>query len=448
MPRTSLALVTGLATTLTLLALAAGCEQASESKGGHAATPVTRVETVHPERHTVRRNVSEPGELQAFETATIHARIPGYVKAWTVNIGAHVKKGQLLAELSVPELVADVQQKKAAVEQAVAKHKLAGAAVKVAEANVAGAEAKLAEVRAGIKRADADLVRWQAEYRRVEELFQARAQTGSLLDETRNKLRASEATRDEVGAQVASAEVSVIQAVAARDQAHSDLGAAAAAIEVAKAEARHAEALLGYARIEAPFDGIVIQRNVDTGDLTQPGADQLPLFVIARSDIVTIWVAIPEVFAPAVNPGDRALIKLQAVPGPAIEGKVTRISWALDPKVRTLRAEIDIPNPDAKLQPGLYANATVIAEEHPDVLTLPATAVVNEQGKDYCVAVVDGKAARRPIRLGLSDGTRTEVVSGIKGDEAVVKANAASLADGQPVQLVEPANPPAPGAKS
>jgi RND family efflux transporter MFP subunit len=447
MPRTALFLVNGLATAVILLAMASGCEYASEGKGGQAATPVTRVEVVHLERHTVRRSVGEPGELQAFETATIHARIPGYVKAWNVNIGAHVKKGQLLAELSVPEVEADVQQKKAAVEQSLATHKLAGAAVKVAEANVAGAEAKLKEVRAGIKRADADLVRWQAEYQRVEQLFQARAQTGSLLDETRNKLRASEATRDEVAAQIATAEVAVIQAAAAREQAHSEVGAAAAAIEVAKADSRHADALLGFARIEAPFDGIVIQRNVDTGDLTQPGADQPPLFIIARSDIVTLWVAIPEFFAPAVNPGDRAEVKLQAVSGPTIQGEVTRTSWALDPKVRTLRAEIDIPNPEAKLQPGLYANVTVIAEEHPNVLTLPATAVVTEQGKDYCVVVVDGKVALRPTRVGLSDGTRTEVVSGIKEGEAVVKANAASLADGQPVQVVEPASPPAPGAK-
>jgi HlyD family secretion protein len=438
----------GLATALILLAVAAGCEDASEgSKGGQAALPITRVEVVHPERHTVRRTVREPGELQAFETATIHARIPGYVKAWNVNIGAHVKRGQSLAELSVPELVADVEQKKAAVDHAVAKHKLAGAAVKVAETNVAGAEAKLTVVRAGIKRADADRVRWQAEFQRVEQLFQAHAQTGSLLDETRNKLRASEAARDEVGAEVVSAEVAVLQARAAQDQAHSDVGGAAAAIEVAKADARHADALFGFARIEAPFDGIVIQRNVDTGDLTQPGADQPPLFVIAKSDIVTIWVAIPEIFAPTVNPGDRALVKLPAMPGPAIEGKVTRISWALDPRVRTLRAEIDIPNPDAKLQPGLYASATVIAEEHPDVLTLPATAVVSEEGKDYCVTVTAGRATRRPIRLGLSDGTRTEVVSGIKPEEAVVLVNAASLADGQPVHVAEPADAPAPGAK-
>jgi RND family efflux transporter MFP subunit len=447
MRRAAVSSASCLATAVILLGPAAGCEQSREDQGRQSASSLTRVEVVRPERHTVRRSVSEPGEIQAFETTAIHARVPGYVKSWNVNIGANVKKGQLLAELSVPELEADVQLKKAAVEQAVAKHKLAGAAVKVADANVAGAEAKLTEVRAGTKRADADLVRWQAEYQRVEQLFKARAQTGSLLDETRNKLHASEATRDEVSAQIVSAEVAVTQAGAARDQAHSDLGAAAAAIEVAKADARHAEALFGYSRIAAPFDGIVIQRNVDTGELTQPGADQPPLFIIARSDIVTIWVAIPEIFAPAVNPGDRAEIKLQAMPGPTIEGKVTRISWALDPKVRTLRAEIDIPNLDAKLQPGLYANATVIADEHPDVLTLPATAVVNEQGKDYCAAVVDGTVARRPIRVGLSDGSRIEVVSGIKADEAVVKANAAALVDGQRVQVVEPASPRAPGAR-
>ena len=115
--------------------------------------------------------MGEPGELQAFETTAIHAKIAGYVKNWTVNIGATVKKGQVLAELSVPELEAELRQKQAAVEQAIAKHKQAEAAVKVAEANVAGAEAKLAEVRAGIKRVEADLARWQAEFQRVEELL-------------------------------------------------------------------------------------------------------------------------------------------------------------------------------------------------------------------------------------------------------------------------------------
>ena len=139
--------------------------------------------------------------------------------------------------------------------------------------------------------------------------------------------------------------------------------------------------MLAYTKIEAPFDGIVTQRNVDTGDLTQPGADRPPLFVVARSDIVTIRVNVPETFAAEVNPGDRATVRLQAMNGKIVEGKVTRISWALDPKTRTLRVEIDIPNPGGRLPPGPLRLRDVIAEEHRDVLTVPVTAVVEEQGK-------------------------------------------------------------------
>jgi HlyD family secretion protein len=427
-------------------ALAVGCERPPEDRGGRAAT-VARVEVVRPERQTVRRTVGQPGQLQAFETAEVHARVPGYVKSWTVNIGAAVKKGQVLAELSAPELEADLRQKEAAVEQAVANRKQAEAAVEVASADVAGSEAKLAEARAGVARVEADVARWRSEFHRVEELFAARAQTGSLLDETRNKLRSADAALEEVRAHVKTAEVGLLQARAALDRARSDVDAAAAGIDVAQADTRHARAMLGYTRIEAPFDGVVIRREVDTGDLPRPGADGAPLFVVARSDILTIAVDVPETFATDVDPGDRASVTLQAMKGRVVEGKVSRISWALDPKTRTIRVEIDIPNPGARLRPGLYAYATIIAEEHPGVLTIPATAVVEEDGKARCVVVAEGKAARRPIALGLNDGTRAEVVSGLAGGEDVVKAGAASLADGQTVRVIEPAAPSAPGAK-
>src|SRR5262249_55475718 len=111
-----------------LAAMAAGCERPSGGEGGRAgsALPVARVEVVRPERQTVRRAVGEPGQLQAFEAAEVHARIPGYVKGWTVNIGAAVKKGQGLAELSVPELGAELRQKGAASEQAGAGRQHAG----------------------------------------------------------------------------------------------------------------------------------------------------------------------------------------------------------------------------------------------------------------------------------------------------------------------------------
>ena len=140
--------------------------------------------------------------------------------------------------------------------------------------------------------------------------------------------------------------------------------------------------------------------------------------------------------------------RLQALKGKTVEGKVTRTAWALDPKTRTLRVEIDIPNPGGKLRPGLYASATVIAEEHEGVLTVPTTALVREKDKASCVIVVAGKAVRRPIEVGLTDATRAKVVSGLDGSEAVVKAYAATLTDGQPVELIQPAASVAPGVTS
>jgi HlyD family secretion protein len=428
-------------------AAAAGCERPSEKKAGGPAQAVTQVEVVKPERHTVQRSVGEPGQLEAFETTPIHAKIAGYVKNWTVNIGSEIKKGQVLAELSVPEVEADLQEKRSAVEQAQARKAQAEAAVKVAETAVTSAEAKVTEIQAGVKRVDADLSRWQQEYRRVEQLFNERAQTGTLLDETRDKFRSAESSGDEVRAKVKSAEAALSEAKAELDKARSDVVAAAASIEVARSEARHAEAMLGYAQIVSPFDGVITRRNVDTGQLTRPGSDASPLFVAARTDIVTITVDIPETYAADVNKGDRATVKLQAMKGRTVEGTVTRTAWALDPKTRTIRTEIDIPNPGGKLRPGLYVYATVVVEEHKDVLTIPMTAVLPEKDKALCVVVVDGKAVRKPIVTGLSDGTRTEVVSGLNGGEAVVKANGASLVEGQPVKAIEPDAPPSPVSK-
>jgi RND family efflux transporter MFP subunit len=399
---------------------------------------VTQVEVVQPERHTVQRTVSEPGQLEAVESTPVHAKIAGYVQNVSVDNGSEIKKGQVLAELWVPELQAELKQKRAAVEFAESKKVQAEAAVKVAEAEVVSSEAKLAEVQAGVKRAEADLARWQSETTRVVQLVNDRAVTASLLDETRSKLHSAESARDEIRARVRSADAALVESRAALDRARSDVVAATAGIDVAREDARGVEAMLEYTKVVAPFDGVITRRYVDTGHLTKPGADAAPLFVAARTDMVTIAVDVPEHFATDVKPGDRVLVKLQAMKGRTVEGKVTRTTWALDPKTRTIRTESDIPNPGGKLRPGLYAFATVIVEEHPDVLTVPATAVVGEKEKSYCVAVRDGKARRVPVETGLSDGIRTEIVSGLDEREVLVKANAASLSDGQPLAPIKP----------
>ena len=428
-----------------LVTLVAGCERpivATTAPGPEKqAPPIARVEVVRPARQTMRRTVEEPGQVEAFEMTAVHAKVAGYVRSWSVNIGSKITKGQVIAELDVPEADAEAEQKRAMVEQAQAKRTQAEAAVEVARADVLAADAKLVEARAGMKRVEADLSRWQSEFARVEQLFRERAQTGSLVDETRSKLRGAEAMREEIEAQVKTAQAAVALARASLDKSVADVAGAAAGVAVSRSELRGAEALLTYHRIVAPYDGVVTRRNLDTGHLTVPGGQGEPLFVVARSDLVTVAVHVPELFAAAVEPGDRALIRLQSIPGRPFEGKVIRTAYALDPKSRTLRVEIDLPNPDGKLHPGLYAYASIVAEEHADALTIPTTAIGRDGEKAFCVVVREGHAARRPIEVGFSDGMSTEVVSGLHGEEIVVKAGVASLLDGQPLETAGPATP-------
>jgi RND family efflux transporter MFP subunit len=420
--------------------LAAGCGRSPVARADAKAAPaVARVEVVKPEKKTVRRTTEQPGEVEAYEVTPIYARVAGYVKTWSAQIGDRVKTGQVLAELDVPEVAAEADQKGAAVEEASAREAQAVAAVEVAKANLVSAGAKLDEANAGVSRAAADVTRWRAEMKRVEQLFKESALTGSLLDETRSKREAAEAARAEVAAQVKTAEAAVRQAQAMLDRAKADATAAAAGVKVARFDARRAEALRSFATIAAPYDGTVTQRGTNVGDLTEPGPNGKPLYTVARDDRVRVVVNVPEMFATAVEPGDPVRVRLQALPGRVVEGKVARSSWALEKKSRSVRVEVDMENPEGAVRPGLYATAVVTVEEHDDALTLPTSAVVRTaDGQAYCVVVVDGRAVKSPVRLGIEDGTSVEVISGLRGSETVVKAGAGSLSDGQALVVVTP----------
>jgi RND family efflux transporter MFP subunit len=422
------------------LAGSAGCEGPPDVHAGAAAakaaaTVPTRVEVVHPERQTVRKVVEQPGQIEASETTPIHAKLSGFARKVNVDIGDRVTHGQVLAKLWAPEVEADLAQKRAAVDQALGRQAQAEAAVRLAQATIETAGSRLTEAKAGVKRAESDEARWRSEYDRARQLASDRAVTANMLDESRNRHLSALAGLDAVRAGVASAEAEVGEARAGLEKARADVTAAAAGVEFARAEARRAEALLGYARVESPFDGVVTRRNVDTGHLTEPGPRGTPLFVVARTDLVTAVVGVPEAQAGSVGPGDRASVRVQTLGGRAVEAKVTRTSRSLDPATRTLRVEIDLPNQSETLLPGLYVYAAVVADERPDALTVPTAAVVREGVQTFCVAVRQGRAVRLPVEVGLSDGTRTEILSGLASDEAIVNgANVASLADGQPVE--------------
>jgi RND family efflux transporter MFP subunit len=423
---------------------AVGCEHASNAKtvAVTQAQPA-KVETVKPQRGTVRRTTEQPGQIEAFEETPLLAKISGYVLKLHADIGDRVAAAQVLAELWVPELEAEVKQKQALVQQAKAEQHQADAAVRAAEAAVTTAEAKIAETKAGTLRAEAECARWKSELDRNEELAAKKAIPQKVVDETRSQYRAAEANRDEAAARVASAAANLRESDAKLAKAKADVVAAAARLDVAEANHQQAQIQLQYATIRAPFDGVVTVRNVDTRHLVAGMGPREPLFVVVRADPVRVFVDVPEKDATLAVPGAKAVVRVQALANQQFEGKVTRTAWALESATRTLRTEIDIPNPEGKLRPGMYAYAIVTVEEHADALTLPASAVFRQADQAYCACVVDGKVHRKPVGVGLNDGSAVEIVSGLDGAEAVIRSEAAALAEGQAV-----AQPPAAGAAS
>ena len=364
----------------------------------------------------------------------IHAKVSGYVQKWNVDIGTKVTRGQVLAVLDDPELDAESEQKQALVEESEGKlrrprrsRKSPGRTLPVPRPSWRqcrpGSDAT-ADVGAGRPNSSASSNFSWNEPRR--------AACGTRpAASSRQPSR-----REETLAQVKTEQAAVHQCEAMLDKARSDVTTAIATIKVARLEARRIQAMRGYTTIVAPYHGVITRRNVDVGDLTTPGTQGQALFTVARDDVVRISLCVPEMYATAVDPGDRVLIRLQAMPGMTFEGKVARNSWTLDPKNRTLRTEIDVPNPKGTLRPGLYAYATVIVDEHPVTLTVPSSAIIRQDAQAYCVVVANGKAVRKPVTLGLEEGTATEIVSGLEANEVVVKAYAASLKDGQPVEVL------------
>jgi len=447
---------------LLLLGLAAGgltgCSKPAstepQTKVDLAPPTVVRVTTIKPQRKTLKRALTQPAQIDAFDIARLYAKIPAYVQAFHADIGDEVsgpkydqsgvlaRAGQLLAVLSAPEVLEEFNEKKALVAQAGAEVEQAQAAIKVAEADAVSNRARLKETLAAKERSAAEYERWASEYERVMQLVSRSAVTQKLADETRAQKLAADAARSEADARIESARSMVVAGEAQVEKARADEITVRARRDVAEAAQARAASLVDYLRIEAPFDGVVSERNVDTGFFAQAGggsqSQSQPLYVVVRTDRVRVFVDVPEMDAPLVDVGDRAVIRVQSLPGTEFPGDVTRTAWTLDPGTRTLHTEIDVPNSDKQLRPGMYAQVTIELAEAPDALVIPANATLaDNRGGATCFAVVDGKAARKPIQLGIRAGDEVQVLAGLEGDEFLI-VNPASTLDGQRVESGAP----------
>lgn len=444
-----------------MLFLGIGCRTSVDSPAARKDEPeIVTVTTVKPERRTLVRIIEQPAHIEAFEEAVLLPRIPGYVHKVNADIGDRVKgprydakgqltqPGQVLAEISVPEMDEELKQKRALVLQTQAEVEQANATLEAAEANVTTAKAGIREVEAARIRAKANCERWEAQHKRMAGLVTQRVVDQQNLEETLNQYKSADAACKEVEAKIQCAQATAKESEAKRNKVKADQSAARAKVQVAEAEAGRLAALVGYSKVRAPFDGVVARRNVHTGHFLQPGSGNgaTPLFVVSRMDVVRVLVDVPEADAAFINDGMPVRVRCQMASGHEVDAKVTRSSWSLDPKSRTLRAEIDLPNRDGKFRPGMYAYATFRAE-FPGRLTLPASAISTQGDRPACFIVENGKAVRTPVQLGMRNGAIVEVLKklvrtdGAEGwrdfssDEAVARDNVSGLNDGQSVQM-------------
>jgi HlyD family secretion protein len=431
------------------LGLCAGCQKpaattpaAAQASG--SSSGLSRVTAGHLTRKTLTLNTLQPARIEAFEETPLYPKITGYVEQITVDIGDRVTKDQVLVRLWVPELVDDQTQKRALVAQAEADVKQAQAAVAAAQAGVKTAQAQLAGTQAGVMRAAGEFERWKAESNRISQLVASGVVTQKLADETLNQLRAAEGAQAEAAAAIASVEATVELAEANVRKAEADQIAAEARIAVAQADLARATTMLGYTTIAAPFDGVITERNVDTRHFVGSGSGlNKPLLVIAQMDTVRIFADIPETEAGLVSIGktaDPVTITVQALGNKSFDGPVTRTSWSLDPATRSLKTEIDVPNPDGLLRPGMYATIQLRLDEVANALVVPAAAIVRDGGT-FCCVVEGGAIVRRPVELGLRSGDEIEVKSGLAETDLVVLKGAGSLKAGQQVEVIAPPAP-------
>jgi RND family efflux transporter MFP subunit len=424
------------------LACIAGCHSSSSAATQRAASTTAaaaaavRVTAARPVRKTLRLESVQPGQIEAFEQTPLFAKLPSYVEKLRVDIGDRVEAGQLLVDLFLPELKEELRQKEAARVQAQAEIEFAAAAVRAAEAALATAQANISLAEAGQIRAQADVARWQSQYARISQLVAGGSVDRKLEDETRNSLKAAEAARGEALAKVEAAKAALLQSQAELAKAKANEAVARARSASAEADLSRVKALLQYTQIRAPYAGVVTERNVNRGDFLQPASATTakPLLAVARTDIVRIFVDVPEMESPWVEAGRTGQVSVQALPEQIVQGKVTRTSWVLGAN-RTLRTELDLPNPGGLLRPGMYATAHILLQERPDACVLPLSTIAGEGKQAFCWVVKDGQATRTPIALGLQVGNDVEVASGLKADAMVVQSQTGSLREGQPVEV-------------
>jgi RND family efflux transporter MFP subunit len=350
-----------------------------------ATGPLPVVTVVEPESRAGVQAITLPASVEPIEKATLYAKVSGYVQWIRVDKGDRVKKGEVLAQLEVPEVEKEYQSAQAAVAES------------------------------------------QAEYERAE----------TEADLKKVTYQRTQGVRDSEPTVVSPQEVDVARA--ASETAAGNARLAKAHLDKARAELGKLQVLAEFAKVTAPFDGFVTERFVDPGALIQAGANSSgsPVVSVARMDQMRVYISVPEVDISRITRGVTAQVRLDALPGREFTGKVTRFADAVDPQSRTMKTEIDLPNPDNRILPGMFGTVTLAISTDPNAMFLPDQCVRQDStGNKFVYAIESGLLRKVTIQTGQDNGTVTQVF-GLRSEQTIVLSWSDNLQEGTRVKAVK-----------
>jgi multidrug efflux pump subunit AcrA (membrane-fusion protein) len=403
-------------------ALVMGCGHEVLVEFTNVAKPVD-VRLIQPPVRKIVRVVGQPSFVESYERTSIFSKPTAYIQKWIVDIGDKVKKNDVLAILFAPELVEELESKKAAVLLDQDRITLAKEQVEVARADVKAAEAGVKEAEEMLNRYEAEVVRWDTEVKRLQREAASVVVDARVLFESTNQLKSSTALRDKAVATIKRTKAELLFTQATLAKAQVEVRVAEANLKVAESEENYAQAWVDYLTLRAPYEGVITARNANTFDFVTPTTgdptafylspdispgEAAPIYVVERTDIVRIFVDVPEHDANYIHIGTKATVVAKAYRDEPIPATVTRLAWALNEKTRTLRVEVDIKNPRSQLLPGVYAYVDLVIER-PGVRALPESALGYIGDQAYCWTQEKGRAVRTEVLTGVSDGEWIEV---------------------------------------
>jgi RND family efflux transporter MFP subunit len=362
----------------------AGCGGSRHVEADDPANAPT-VPVVKAERHDLADNLGIASELQPFQEIEVYAKVSGYIRKLHIDWGTHVKQGQLLAELEVPELQQQLRQDEAAV-----------------------------------RRSEQDFSRAREELNRAESAYTVTHLTYTRLAEVQ-KSRPELVAQQEVDV----AQGKDLEASAGVSSAKDALAAAEQGLLAAKAALGKDQAMFDYTRITAPFEGVVTEVYAYTGALLPAGTSSskgdLALCRLSQNNLLRLVIPVPERAVSDIHVGETVAVDVSGAKK-TFNGKIVRFSDQIDTQTRTMHTEVEVPNSNDELVPGMYASVKIPLHSAANVLTIPVQAVQSTGKGQGSVLVVNSsnRIEKRAVTLGLQTSTQVEIISGLRQDETII----------------------------